>query len=108
MKNASGQISFSTDPLGFAVAAAALFLGLMLTGCSDVSPVTGQTKVTATTTQSETAGTSSFINGTSRLVVSFNDETPDQNLIVYGPGTRHTKKGRSGLYVAQLLLGRRP
>ena len=93
MKNASGQISFSADSLGFAVTMAALFSTLMFAGCSNVSPVTGQSEATATTTQSETAGTSSFINGTSRLVVSFNDETPDQNLIVYGPSTRHTNKG---------------
>ena len=59
-----------------------------------MSQVTGQTDATATTTtQSETAGTTSFVNGTSRIVGSFNDETPDANLIIYGATTRHTKKG---------------
>lgn len=68
---------------------------LMLTGCANISGVTGQTAATAATTQSETAGTTSFANGRARIVVSFNDETADANLITYGPTTRHTKLGAS-------------
>lgn len=73
----------------------ALILLLMLAGCANISQVTGQDKATAAATQSETAGTTSFVSGTSRIVVSFNDDTPDANLIVYGPTTRHTKTSAS-------------
>lgn len=71
----------------------ALSLLLLLASCSNEGQVTGQTDTTAATPQSETAGTTSFVNGTSRIVVSFNDETPDANLIIYGPTTRHTSAG---------------
>ena len=71
----------------------ALTLLLLMAGCAKISQVTGQDKATSVTTQSETAGTTSYVNGTSRMVVAFNDETPDANLIVYGPTTRHTKLG---------------
>jgi len=71
----------------------ALTLPLLLAGCSNLGRVTGQTESTAATTQSETAGTTSFVGGTSRIVVSFNDETPDANLITYDPTSRHTKLG---------------
>jgi hypothetical protein len=71
---------------------AVLFL---LVSCAKTGQVTGQTDSTAVTAQSETAGATSFVNGTSRIVVSFNDETPDAKLLVYGPTTRHTNVGAS-------------
>ena len=77
----------------WAAATTAFAVLLILAGCANVSQVTGQDNATAATTQSETAGTTSYVNGTSRIVVGFNDETPDANLIIYGPTTRHTKQG---------------
>lgn len=92
MRVHGSRTRFSVAPFGTGLT----FL-LLLAGCGKIGQVTGQTAATAATTQSETAGTTSFVNGTSRIVVSFNDETPDTNLIVYGPGTRHTNLGATQL-----------
>jgi hypothetical protein len=71
--------------------ASALFLVLLMTACSSNTVVTdgngGQ--------QSETSATTALDGGTTRIVVAFNDDTGNQNLLTYTPTDRVINEGVS-------------
>jgi hypothetical protein len=68
---------------------------LFSTACGKPGAVTGTDHQTAAGTQSETTATTAYIAGTNRLVVSYNDETDEQQLISYTQAGRTVNKGAS-------------
>ncbi len=65
---------------------------MFLAACSNSNSVTGKDQ--ASTTQSETAATSSYVGGqNNRIVVAYNDETNEQSFIKY---TQHDRVVTSG------------
>ena len=72
----------------------AMLVGL-LCGCSNSTGVTGKDNQTSGGTQSETTATTSFVNGKSRIVVSYNDETNEGQSITYAQFDRTVTAGAS-------------
>jgi hypothetical protein len=83
------------------VVAMRIVLGLLcistvfLTACANSHSVTGQANPTAAATQSETAATTSYAGGVNRIVVSYNDETNEQQLITFSQNDRVVNSGAS-------------
>ena len=80
--------------LGWYVLLAVLVLTMV--GCGDEAgvPVTGKEKA-AGDGQSETAATTSFVNGVNIVVVTYNDDTNHDPTITYGPNSRKIQSGAS-------------
>jgi hypothetical protein len=75
---------------------ALLLTCLLLGSCVGTSSgVTGNDPGTGSAGQSETAATTSFSGGVSRIVVTFNDETGTGNTIQYGTTSRTVLNGTS-------------
>jgi hypothetical protein len=70
-------------------------LVLFLCACSNSTKVTGNDNHTSSGTQSETSATTSFINGKTRVVVSYNDETNEDQFITYAQFDRTVTTGAS-------------
>jgi hypothetical protein len=69
---------------------------LFLSACDNSNKVTGKDTATSAGTQSETAATTSYVGGANnRVVVSYNDETGEQNHITYTATDRTVKTGAS-------------
>ena len=68
---------------------------LFLAACSNKNSVTGNDKQTASATQSETGATTSFAGGINRIVVAYNDETNQSQLISYTQSDRVVSSGAS-------------
>ena len=77
-------------------AAGATLLGMLVAACSNSGPVTGtKGDATANGPQSETAADTARSGDTVRIVVAYNDETSDGNLITYTQSDRMVKSGAS-------------
>src|SRR5712691_9650182 len=90
----------TTDPFSSAAAqafrACPLFLMLLMAACSSSNAVTGRDgDPTASGTQSETAATLAMVGNTTRIVVAYNDETNEQDLITYTETDRVVNSGAS-------------
>ncbi len=68
---------------------------VFVASCSNPNGVTGQGGPTSSGTQTETSATTSYVGGTNRLVVGYNDETSEQDLITYTQNDRTIKAGAS-------------
>jgi hypothetical protein len=75
--------------------AVSLSAALALSGCVSVSAVTGLTPETANALQSETDATRTTANGINRVVVTYNDESGNEGLIIQSPTSRHVNRGAS-------------
>jgi len=68
---------------------------ILLAGCTNSHLVTGNDGQTSGATQSETSATKSYVGGTNRLTVSYNDETNEGQFISYTASDRVLSKGAS-------------